>query len=68
MLFLKFLNITTYIRVDGKKPDHHFNVSLFSNPGDKVLILVKSKGQICPVVFHLFLTLSPGLENNDTLK
>ena len=29
-------------------------VWLFSNPGDKVQIHVKSTGQICPVVLHVF--------------
>ena len=33
-----------------------------------VLILVETRGQICPVVFLLFRTLSTGLENNDTSK
>ena len=48
----------------------NFNKSvwLFSNPGDKVQILVKSMGQICPIVLYLFWTLSPRFENNHTLK
>ena len=33
-------------------PDQYYNVSLFSNPGDKVQILVTSRGQICPIVFN----------------
>ena len=47
--------------------DQSFNALVLSNPGEKVLILVESPGQICPIVFHLFKTLSLGLENNDTL-
>ena len=47
MLVWQFSNIIIYIRVPGKMPDQHFKVSLFSNPGEKVLILVKSRGQIC---------------------
>ena len=57
-----------YIRVVGKMQDQHFNVKLSSNPGEKVLILVKSRGQICTIVFHLFWTLSLGLENKKSLK
>ena len=48
--------------------DQHFHVLLSSNPGDKVLILVESRGLICPKVFHLFNILSAGLENNETLN
>ena len=68
MLFRQFSNIITYIRDVGKLPDQHFSVSMFSNPGGKILILVESRGQICPVVFHLFRIFPPGLDNNDTLK
>ena len=68
MLFWQFSNITIYIRVYGKMPDQYFKVSLFSNPGDKVLILVESRGQIFLIVFHLLRTLSPGLKKNDRLK
>ena len=57
-----------YIRVVGKILDSHFNVKLSSNPGDKVRILVESTGQICTIIFHLFWTLSPGLEYNKALK
>ena len=45
-----------------------FNVSLFSNQREKVLILVESRGQMCPIVFLLLRTFSPRLENNNTLK
>ena len=60
MLLLQFSNINTY--------NQQFNELFFSNPGDKVLILVESRGQICPNVFTLFWILSSGLEKNDTLK
>ena len=43
-------------------------VWLFSNPEDKVQILVESTGEICTVLLHLFWTLSPGFENNHTFK
>ena len=68
MLFWHFSNMTTYVRVVGKRQDQYFIVWMFSSPGDKVLILVERTGQICPIVFLLFWTLSPGLENNDALK
>ena len=37
MLFRKFSNIRVYIRVYGKMPDQHFNISFITNPGNKVL-------------------------------
>ena len=46
----------------------HFKSLFFSNPGDKVMILVKSRGYICPILFTLFRILTPGLENTNTLK
>ena len=54
MLFWQFSNIIIYVEIVGKIPDHHLNVWLFSNQGDKIQILVESMGQICPVVLHLF--------------
>ena len=57
-----------YVRIVGKILNQHLSVWLFSNPGKKVQILVESTGQICPVFLHLFLTLSPGFENNHTFK
>ena len=68
MLFQQFSNMTMKVKVVGKVQEQHFNVWLFSNPEDKVMILVKSRRQICPIVFLLFWTLSTGLENNDALK
>ena len=62
MFFLPFSNITTYFRVVGKMQDQLFNVWLFSNPGDKVLILVENRGQICPIVFLLSRNFFPRLE------
>ena len=53
MLFRQFSNLTTYVSVFGKLLYQHFNLSLFSNPGVKVLILVESMVQICPLVFFL---------------
>ena len=34
----------------------------------KCVVILQSRGQICPVVFHLFWTLSPGFDNKLTLK
>ena len=48
--------------------DQHFNVLLFSNPGDKVLTRWKTRGQICPYFQKKIRPLSLGLENNNTLK
>ena len=66
--FWQFSNIIKYVMIVGKIPDQHLSVCLLSNPGDKVQILAKSTGHVCPVVFHLFWTLSPGFENNHTFK
>ena len=68
MLFWQFSNIIIYAKNVGKIPDQLLSVWLFSNPGDKVQILAESTGQICLVVRHLFLTLSPGFGNNHTFK
>ena len=37
----------------------HFNVSLFCNPGEKVLILFESTGQICPLAFMILKDILP---------
>ena len=68
MLFWQLSNIIIYVKIVGKIPDQHLSVWLFSNPGDKVQILVKRTGQICPVVFLLFWTFSPGFENTHIFK
>ena len=67
LLLRKFSNNTTYVscKIITKL---HFIESLFSNPGDKVLIFVESMGQICPIVFLLFRTLCPGMEKTNSLK
>ena len=44
MLFWQFSNIIIYVKIVGNIPDQHLNVSLFSNPGDTVQILVQSMG------------------------
>ena len=54
MLLLLFSNINLYIRVVGKMPKQHFMAFFVSNPGDKVLILVESRGQICLIVLLFF--------------
>ena len=55
---------TTYMSIPGKISEWNSNVPIFSNPGARV----KKTGQICPVVFLFFRTLSPGLEYIDTSK
>ena len=52
----------------GKLSELHFDVRLFSNPGEKVQKARKAMGQICPIIFLLFMTISPKLETNDTLQ
>ena len=52
----------------GKIPDQHLHVWLFSNPGDKVQKRWSTTGQIRPVLSTRIWTLSPGLENNNTVK
>ena len=44
MLFWQFSNTIIDVQIVGKIPDHYLNVWLFSNPRDKVQILVESKG------------------------
>ena len=39
-----------YVRVPGKLSETHSKVQMFSNPGDKVLNCVKTRGQICLVI------------------
>ena len=56
------------LRMYEKMQDQYSNVSLFSNPGDKVLKRWKTTGQICPLLSTRIRTLSPRLENNNTLK
>ena len=68
MLIQQFSNITTYIRVVGKLSELHVNVMFCSHPGDKFLIIAEIRGQICPLVFLCLGKLSPGLEQNYTLK
>ena len=68
MLFWQFSDIIIYVKIVGKIPDQHLNLWLFSNPGVKVHILVKSTGQIFSAVFHLFWTLYPGFDNSNSFK
>ena len=67
-LFWQFFIHRNILKMYGKMRDQHFSVLLFSNPWDKGLILVESRGHICPVVFCLFRTLSPELEYTTPLK
>ena len=68
MLFWQFSNTIIYVKIIAKIPDQLLSVLLFSNPGDKVQILVENTGRICPLVLHLFWTVSPGFENKHTFK
>ena len=51
-----------------KIPEYLLSVCLFSNPGDKVQILLEIMGQMCPVVLHLFWTLPPKLEKKPYIQ
>ena len=48
--FQEFSRNDKYVRVPGKLSEIHSKVPMFSNPGDKVLKCVKTRGQICPVI------------------
>ena len=52
----------------GKLSEPHFDVLLFSNPGEKVWKARKTMGQIGPTVFLHFMTFSPQLETNNALQ
>ena len=54
--------------IPGKFSKIHFHAWLFSNPGGKVLFLLKSMGQICPLDLILLRTCPHGLENNHACK
>ena len=41
MLFWQLSNIIIYVKIVGKLPKQHLSVWLFSNPGDKILFLLK---------------------------
>ena len=53
MYFRQLSSIIMYVSMPGKLLDINFNVSLFSNLVEKVLILDESMGQICPLDFLL---------------
>ena len=54
--------------MSGKLSEPHFDVLLFSNPGEKVWKAKKTVGQICHIVFLNFMTFSSRLETNDALQ
>ena len=63
---MQFFKTNAEIRVFVITPDQHFDISLFSNPGARVLIHAESRGPICSVVFHLLGTMS-GYQDNAML-
>ena len=67
IFFLNFRTFPTLPHMSGLLKTVGTTFLIVSNPGDKVLLLVKSIG-LYPMVFLLFRTLSSGLENNDTWK
>ena len=52
----------------GNFSEPHFDVSLFSNSGEKVWKARKTMGEIWPTVFLHFMIFSLRLETNDTLQ
>ena len=68
MLIWQFYKIILYVKIVVKIEYQHLSVWLFFNLGDKVQIHVESTGRICPIVLHLFWTLSSGFDNNHTFK
>ena len=67
-LVLTIFHTKIYVTMRGKLSEPHFDVLLFSNPGDKVQKARKTMGQICTTVLIIFMTFSPRLETNDTLQ
>ena len=67
-MVLQFSRNNKFGSIPGKLLVLHFDVLFFSNPGEKVLKSIISTGRICPIVFLLFMTFSPGVESNNTLK
>ena len=61
MLFWQFSNILIYVKIVGKIPECKFNPQSRGQGPD-------SRFQICPVVFHLFWTVSPGFEKKPYFK
>ena len=58
----------TYVSIPGKLSDIHLYVLLHSNPGEKVLKSIKSRGQICPILLRRKRTFPRGLEINHACK
>ena len=66
--FDNFSTHKIYVAMHGKISELHFDVLLFSNPGEKVWKLRTTMGHVCPTVFLHFMTFSPRLETNDALQ
>ena len=68
MWLWQFFKHKIYVTICEKLSESHFDVSLFSNPGDSVWKARKTMGQICTTLFLHLMTLSPRLENNNALQ
>ena len=68
MLFWQFSNIIIYVKIVLKNTRSKFECMVIFQSRGQVQILVRSTGQICPIILYLFWTLSPGFENNHTFK
>ena len=63
-----FPHTIIYITMCGKLSELNCNAVSASNCGEKVIKWRKIVGQICPIVFLVFQTFSPGLENKEISK
>ena len=57
-----------YVTMHGKLSTTQFDVSLFSNPVEKVWQARNTMGMICPTLFLHFMTFSQQLETNYALQ
>ena len=60
MLFGKFSNTNIDVKIVGKMQEQHFNLSIFSNPGDKI--------QKKSINYYFQQESGPELEKNSALK
>ena len=68
MWLWQFFKHKIYVNICEKLSESHFDVLLFSNPGDSVWKAKKTMGQICPTLFLHLMTLSPRLENKNVFQ
>ena len=57
-----------YLDVDSPLSEIHLDMLLLSNPGEKVLQSIKSRGQGCPILLRRKRGFPHGLENTHAFK